>query len=635
MSSPDSPGVSAVAVDPSTEPEAPREAPSGPENPSRLPPWLAEGVLADWARLDGPWWAASFVFHALLMCVLMLLATLFGVVDQAVSGEAPEFESTQANEKPEQPLIPFDVGEPPLDPSELSTESLSLNQAPDPKDDEKPEGSPGLSSENLGGGMLTGADDAPSLGGLGGGFDVLGMGAGIGNRGTGGVGSGVGTGTRPGSGGAETGFAGRSSTGKKTGTGAFGGTRRTERAVGAALNWLARHQNSDGSWGMSDYRVHCPKDDVCGGPGNHISPAGATALSLLPFLGAGQTPYTKGPYQTQVGRGLVWLMKNQEATGDLAPKAQHKMYSHGLATIVLCEAYGLIRSQRQGERAQVEHLGERAQLAVNFIQSAQNATGGWRYEIEDRDADTSVVAWQVMALKSAHMAGLKVNPAVFSRAKQCLETCAKGDHGGLFSYQPKDGPTPPMTAAALLCYQYLGTRRDSPAVEEGVRLLMRNMPDNANRDTYYWYYATQVMHNIPGPDWDAWNRQMRKTLIETQCKKGCATGSWDPIKPSEDKWGPAGGRVMSTALSTLSLEVYYRFLPLYKLDQQDLLKLEDLSRTSEKDPAEKKPAQGEGEKSAEGKPAAEKPERPEMSEKPEKPEKPADAKRDPERPAEK
>jgi hypothetical protein len=92
---------------------------------------------------------------------------------------------------------------------------------------------------------------------------------------------------------------------------------------------------------------------------------------------------------------------------------------------------------------------------------------------------------------------------------------------------------------------------------------------------------------------------------------------------------------MSTALSTLSLEVYYRFLPLYKLDQQDLLKLEDLSRTSEKDPAEKKPAQGEGEKSAEGKPAAEKPERPEMSEKPEKPEKPADAKRDPERPAEK
>jgi hypothetical protein len=114
-----------------------------------------------------------------------------------------------------------------------------------------------------------------------------------------------------------------------------------------------------------------------------------------------------------------------------------------------------------------------------------------------------------------------------------------------------------------------GRRCGDPAVKEGMDYLMKNLPDINRRDIYYWYYATQVMHNLPGPEWDTWNRQMRRILIDTQVKEGCAAGSWDPAQPTADKHREQGGRVMVTSLSALTLEVYYRYLPLYKLDKED------------------------------------------------------------------
>ena len=126
-----------------------------------------------------------------------------------------------------------------------------------------------------------------------------------------------------------------------------------------------------------------------------------------------------------------------------------------------------------------------------------------------------------------------------------------------------------MTSVGLLCTQYLGAKRDAQAIQEGIGYLMRHLPNINARDTYYWYYATQVMHNVPGPEWDTWNRQMRRVLIETQIKEGCAAGSWDAAEPTADKWREPGGRVMITSLSCLTLEVYYRYLPLYKLDEDE------------------------------------------------------------------
>jgi len=58
-------------------------------------------------------------------------------------------------------------------------------------------------------------------------------------------------------------------------------------------------------------------------------------------------------------------------------------------------------------------------------------------------------------------------------------------------------------------------------------------------------------------------------LIDSQVKEGCAAGSWDTNDPSPDPWRAQGGRIMITSLCCLTLEVYYRYLPLYKLDAED------------------------------------------------------------------
>ena len=340
---------------------------------------------------------------------------------------------------------------------------------------------------------------------------------------------------------------------------------RFETSVALALNWLARHQSSDGSWSLQDYTAHC-RDKTCSGAGSVRADTAATSLALLPFFAAGDTHKTKGKYQKTVADGLAWLIREQKPDGDLRGGAT--MYAHGLATITLSEAYGMT-----GDRS----VGYAAQRAVDFLQAAQNRrTGGWRYQ-PGEEGDLSVTGWQIMALKSAQMAGLSVDAGAFQRAREYLASTSAGQGGsaaasaarGQFAYQPGAAPNPSMTAVGLLCSQYLGTSRNDPLMTDGTARLMAKLPDAGRRDLYFWYYATQVMHNQPGTDWDAWNRRIRNLLVQSQERDGCAAGSWDPQRPSPDPWGAQGGRLMTTCLATLTLEVYYRYLPLYKFGQEE------------------------------------------------------------------
>ena len=96
-----------------------------------------------------------------------------------------------------------------------------------------------------------------------------------------------------------------------------GGTRQSERAVAGALNWLARHQSANGSWGLMAYKARC-KDGTCSGPGRAGDRlAAATALGLLPFLAAGQTHKSKGPYREHIAAGIRFLISHQKSDGDL------------------------------------------------------------------------------------------------------------------------------------------------------------------------------------------------------------------------------------------------------------------------------------------------------------------------------
>jgi hypothetical protein len=330
-----------------------------------------------------------------------------------------------------------------------------------------------------------------------------------------------------------------------------GGTSATEAAVARGLEWLARHQDKDGSWSLDAF--HRAGD--CRGRCSHRgmpSDVSATALALLPLLGAGQT-HLQGKYKSEVERGLRWLIEHQLPDGDLPSRmANSHMYAHGQATMALCEAYALTRD---------DWLHKPAQRAVDFIVDAQHGEGGWRYQPQDR-GDTSVVGWQLMALRSAQMAYLVVPPATFVKANRFLDDVQTDSAGGRYCYMPGNRDSYVMTAEALLCRQYSGWPHDHPGLVDGSRyLLKQHLPRrNAAVNMYFVYYATQVMHHLGGEAWDDWNYRVRDILVDAQETKGHAAGSWTPRVGHDE----SGGRLYMTALAICTLEVYYRHLPLYR-----------------------------------------------------------------------
>ncbi|MCH5376805.1 MAG: hypothetical protein JJ992_22795, partial [Planctomycetes bacterium] len=121
-----------------------------------------------------------------------------------------------------------------------------------------------------------------------------------------------------------------------------------------------------------------------------------------------------------------------------------------------------------------------------------------------------------------------------------------------------------LTAAGLLTRQYLGWKKDEPDLLAGCRYLMQHLPPETDSNLgsiYYYYYATQVLHHMEGPDFDLWNHRMREHLIRTQEQAGHKAGSWNP---QGTDYGARGGRLYATSMALFTLQVYYRHLPMYR-----------------------------------------------------------------------
>jgi hypothetical protein len=334
-----------------------------------------------------------------------------------------------------------------------------------------------------------------------------------------------------------------------------GGSVESERAVERGLDWIARHQRADGGWGLDT-------SGECAPPGCPLRPAmtsdvAATGLALLPLLGAGNTHTEKGRYQMSVRRGLAWLLSVQQPDGMMYTGGEGNalMYSHCIATMVLCESYGLTRDKS---------LRLPAEMAVGFILRSQHALGGWRYR-PMQEGDTCVFGWAIFALRSANMAGIAIPRSCLKGAGRYLDSAAADPAKATYAYLAGGGPTLTMTAEALVCRQLLGWERDTPALLQGVDIIYKDLESSTDRNIYYWYYATQLLHNMRDKNWLAWNQKIREGLISLQVKgNGCDRGSWDPEAPQPDQWGSKAGRLFTTSLSLLTLEVYYRYLPLYR-----------------------------------------------------------------------
>lgn len=332
-----------------------------------------------------------------------------------------------------------------------------------------------------------------------------------------------------------------------------GGSEESERAVENSLKWLASVQELDGHWSSVKYGGGAANKDPQGNDrleGGKFADSGTTGLVLLSFLGAGYT-HERGPYTAEVKKGIDWLIGQQLPTGYLGANATRydQNYCHAIATFALAEAYAM-----QKDANDYPELKLAVRRGVTMIATMQNEDGGWRYG-RGGESDMSMFGWQLMALKSAVNGGLAVPEETRRGMVHFLEARGRGQHGGLAGYKKSDLPTPAMTAEALFCRQIFSVGNTDLARQEATMYLRRNLPRVTAYDEYYWYYGTLAMRNADEQSWKEWNHALRDMLVSLQRADGPFPGSWDP----RGKWAGIGGRLYSTALSTMCLEVYYRY----------------------------------------------------------------------------
>ena len=340
-----------------------------------------------------------------------------------------------------------------------------------------------------------------------------------------------------------------------------GGSEESEKAVESSLKWMSGIQESDGHWSSARYGGGSVEVDPNGQKrldDGRFADTGVTGLVVLSFLGAGYS-HEKGPYTAEIRNALDWLISQQDKDGHLGGRARKNYdqnYCHAIATFALGEAYAM-----QKEANEYPELRNAVKLGVRKISKMQNEDGGWRYSRYSKDSeldmksDMSMFGWQLMALKSAVNGGIPVEEKTRLGMVRFLEEHSLGKSGGLAGYRKDDAPTPAMTAEALFCRQMFATRANDAASQEAVAYLRKNLPRVTKYDEYYWYYGTLAMRNTDEESWRKWNDALRDMLVSLQVKQGDMAGSWDPV----GKWAGIGGRLYSTAISTMCLEVYYRY----------------------------------------------------------------------------
>jgi hypothetical protein len=321
---------------------------------------------------------------------------------------------------------------------------------------------------------------------------------------------------------------------------ALGGSGETEAAIRGSLEWLTRNQEPDGRWA-------CEKQ---GGEAGHD--VAATAMALLCYYGWGMKHNVDCEYLKPVKSGMAWLLGQIKPDGDIrSGNGKNGMYDQGIAGMALCEAYGISRDPA---------LLLPSSNVVAFIARAQNKEGGWRYQPDSQDTDMSVFGWQFMALHSARMSGIPCPSNALDRAIAWLDRVSGGQSGGVYGYQsPNETGRPAMSACGMFCRQLQKIPPTDARMKETAGFLRTRSLPGSNVDFYYLYYTTLALYQHQGEVWEEWNQRVKEVLPPLQRKTGSEAGSWDP----QGQYGGQMGRCISTAMGTLSLEVYYRFLPMY------------------------------------------------------------------------
>ncbi|MFA6816009.1 MAG: prenyltransferase/squalene oxidase repeat-containing protein [Lentisphaeria bacterium] len=350
-------------------------------------------------------------------------------------------------------------------------------------------------------------------------------------------------------------YGGRTDAGRKKATHRFGGSARTELAVLKALYWLKKTQHPNGSWAPSYQQA-------------------MTGLALLAYLAHGETPASK-EFGTTVQKAMQFLIDYMEQAS--TDPHEHNPYTTGIVTYALSEAYGLTKLPK---------LKTAMEKALKIIIDGQQKSGGYDYHYkQDARWDLSVAGWQIQAMKAGFVSGANVPQLdkAIERSVHFLKLVCynKNNTQYPFGYSKPGGGSWGMQGAGALCLQLLGeghcraVRHATKSIEKNhLEHVVWNDKDRkisvlSKNPIYAWYYETQVMFHTGQSSWRKWNKMFSNMVLKTQVDDGSYDGHlcgyWPCPPPSEptgvEKW-------YTTSLCALSLQVYYRYLPSYKMPKK-------------------------------------------------------------------
>lgn len=352
-------------------------------------------------------------------------------------------------------------------------------------------------------------------------------------------------------------------------------------AVDDALTWLKHHQSEvDGHWSCAAFDEECGRQDPefkepCDGVGSPQFDVGVTGLATLAFLGAGHT-HKEGKYKKTVKAALRYLVDVQQKNGNFGNELNGKYtYDHIIATLAMVEAYALTKDYM---------FKSSAERSLEYMYKIRNKTRAWRYaadnpEMAEAADDMSVTGWAILAMTLAKEYQMPFDETALEDSLSFLEEMT--DDEGVTGYFKKgEGParvpgamterwphkeSESMTAVGVLCRIFADPKLERAGnkalVDKGAQRIAELPPiwdDNqpGRRDFYFWYYGTYALYQYGGPTWNKWEKNLVDAVAKPQEKAGERKGSWDP---SVDPWGTFGGRVYSTAILALTMEVFYRY----------------------------------------------------------------------------
>jgi len=351
---------------------------------------------------------------------------------------------------------------------------------------------------------------------------------------------------------------------------------RLDATVDKALEYLANHQNSDGSF----------QTVPMGRPA-------VTSLCVMAFLSRGYRP-GQGRYAANIEAAIDYVLEFQDAeTGAITPTMTGRpgfwtragAYTHGICGTMLADVFpftGRLQYRRGNDETDAakndlrrhQRVEKAVRSALSFTRSQQikpkevfGEEGGWRY-IESNmrnDSDLSVTAWMIMFMHSAQKSGFRVPESWMKSGLRFVHhTFSKKQHGFVYVLSETNRHCTRATVGGGILCLLLGGEQISPPIKEAVDWIFKHPFEPYNRswepgDRYHYsaFYCSQAMGLLGGPVFRDFYPGLLRVLSENQH----SDGSWDP----EQFHGEAEyGEVYTTALAVLALSPPYQMLETYK-----------------------------------------------------------------------